>query len=331
MRSNRLAAIQRSGVFLLVMAAAGWMPATALAQAWPAKPITFVAPFPPGSAAEVIGRIIGPKLTEAWGQPVLVEARQGAGGTIGADYVAKSAPDGYTFLVGSSAETTVGVSLYRKIPYDTLRDFAPVIAVGPMPNVLVLHPEVPANSVAELVALAKSKPKQINFASSGNGTTSQLAMEMFKQQAGIDMNHIPYKGSQPAITDTLGGRTSLMWGPLATVMTHVRAGKFRALAVSTARRAVAAPELPTMAELGYGNYEASLWWGLLAPAATSKEIVAKLNAEVNTIMQNADVRAQLVRNGVEPLGGTSEAYAALLKSEIAKWAAVIKESGARVD
>ncbi len=313
------------------MAAVGCIPASALAQAWPAKPITFIAPFPPGSAAEVIGRIIGPKLTEAWGQPVLVEARQGAGGTIGADFVAKSAPDGYTFLVGSSAETTVGVTLYRKIGYDTLRDFAPVIAVGPMPQMLVVHPDVPAASVAELVALAKGRPKQINFASSGNGTTSQLAMEMFKQQAGIDMTHIPYKGSQPAITDTLGGRTSLMWGPLATVLPHVRAGKFRAMAVSTARRAAAAPEVPTMAELGYGNYEASLWWGLLAPAATPRDIVTKMNTEVNSILQNADVRAQLARNGVEPLGGSPETYAGLLRAEIAKWAVVIRESGARID
>jgi tripartite-type tricarboxylate transporter receptor subunit TctC len=316
---------------LLAMAAVGCIPASALAQAWPAKPITFIAPFPPGSAAEVIGRIIGPKLTEAWGQPVLVEARQGAGGTIGADFVAKSAPDGYTFLVGSSAETTVGVTLYRKIGYDTLRDFAPVIAVGPMPQMLVVHPDVPAASVAELVALAKGRPKQINFASSGNGTTSQLAMEMFKQQAGIDMTHIPYKGSQPAITDTLGGRTSLMWGPLATVLPHVRAGKFRAMAVSTARRAAAAPEVPTMAELGYGNYEASLWWGLLAPAATPRDIVTKMNTEVNSILQNADVRAQLARNGVEPLGGSPETYAGLLRAEIAKWAVVIRESGARID
>ena len=316
---------------LLLVAAAGWLPTSALAQAWPAKPITFIAPFPPGSAAEVIGRIIGPKLTEAWGQPVLVEARQGAGGTIGADFVAKSAPDGYTFLVGSSAETTVGVTLYRKIGYDTLRDFAPVIAVGPMPQMLVVHPEVPAASVSELVALAKGKPKQINFASSGNGTTSQLAMEMFKQQAGVDMTHIPYKGSQPAITDTLGGRTSLMWGPLATVLPHVRAGKFRAMAVSTARRAAAAPEVPTMAELGYGNYEASLWWGLLAPAATPRDIVTKMNTEVNAILQNADVRAQLARNGVEPLGGSPETYAGLLRAEIAKWAVVIRESGARID
>ncbi len=331
MRSSRLSATQRSGVFLLVMAAIGWLPAAALAQAWPAKPITFIAPFPPGSAAEVIGRIIGPKLTEAWGQPVLVEARQGAGGTIGADFVAKSAPDGYTFLVGSSAETTVGVTLYRKIGYDTLRDFAPVIAVGPMPQMLVVHPDVPAASVSELVALAKGRPKQINFASSGNGTTSQLAMEMFKQQAGIDMTHIPYKGSQPAITDTLGGRTSLMWGPLATVLPHVRAGKFRAMAVSTARRAAAAPEVPTMAELGYGTYEASLWWGLLAPAATPRDIVTKMNTEVNTILQNADVRAQLARNGVEPLGGSPETYAGLLRAEIAKWAVVIRESGARID
>jgi tripartite-type tricarboxylate transporter receptor subunit TctC len=301
------------------------------AQSYPAKPITFVGAFPAGSAAELLGRLIGQRLHEAWGQPVVVEARAGAGGTIGADFVAKSAPDGYTVLVGSSAETAVGVSLYKKIPYDTLRDFAPVIAIGPMPNLLVAHPELPAASVGELVALVKSKPRQLNFASSGNGTTSQLGMEMLKLQAGFDMTHVPYKGSQPAITDTLAGRTAVYFGPMATLLPHVRSGKLRALAVSTAKRSPAAPEVPTVVESGYSSFEGSLWWGLLVPAATPREIVAKLNAEVGRILEMPEVRTQLGRHGVEPHGGSPEAYAVLLKAEIAKWAAVIKESGARVD
>ena len=320
-------AVSRALLFSLLSFFAGAI----LAQGYPNKTITFIAPFPAGSAAELVGRVVASKLHERWGQPVIVEAKPGAGGTIGADFVAKAAPDGYTLLVGSSAETTVGVTLYRNIPYHTLRDFAPVIAIGPMPNMLVANPAAGIASIKDLVALAKAKPGQLNFASSGNGTTSHLGMEMLKLQAGIDMIHIPHRGSQPAITDTLGGRTAIMWGPMATVLPHVNAGKLRALAVSTDARSAAAPDVPTLKESGYSDFEASLWWGILAPAATPKDIVTKLNAEIGTIMQMPDVRASLVRLGVEPRGGSSEQYAALLKSEIAKWANVIKESGARVE
>jgi tripartite-type tricarboxylate transporter receptor subunit TctC len=320
-------ALSRALVFSLLSLFAGGI----LAQGYPSKPITFIAPFPAGSAAELLGRIIGSKLHERWGQPVVVEAKPGAGGTIGADFVAKSAPDGYTMLVGSSAETTVGVSLYRNIPYQTLRDLAPVIAIGPMPNVLVANPAAGIASIKDLVALAKSKPGELNFASSGNGTTSHLGMEMLKLQTGIDMIHIPHKGSQPAITDTLSGRTAIMWGPMGTLLPHVKAGKLRALAVSTDKRSPAAPDVPTLKESGYSDFEASLWWGILAPAQTPRDIVTKLNAEIGTIMQMPEVRASLVKLGVEPLGGSSEQYAALLKSEIAKWAHVIKQSGARVE
>jgi tripartite-type tricarboxylate transporter receptor subunit TctC len=315
----------------LIFSVLGLFAGGALAQGYPNKPITFIAPFPAGSAAELLGRIIGRKLHESWGQPVVVDAKPGAGGTIGAEYVVKSAPDGYTMLVGSSAETTVGVSLYKKISYHTLRDLAPVIAIGPMPNMLVANPAAGIGSIKELVTLAKSQPGKLNFASSGNGTTSHLGMEMLKLQAGIDMIHVPHRGSQPAITDTLGGRTDIMWGPMATLLPHVNAGKLRALAVSTDKRSAAAPDVPTLKESGYSDFEASLWWGILAPAATPKDIVAKLNAEIGRIMQMPDVRASLVKLGVEPLGGSSEQYAALLKSEIAKWANVIKESGARVE
>jgi tripartite-type tricarboxylate transporter receptor subunit TctC len=195
----------------------------------------------------------------------------------------------------------------------------------------VANPAAGITSIKELVAVAKSKPGQLNFASSGNGTTSHLAMEMLKQQAGIDLIHIPHRGSQPAITDTLGGRTAIMWGPMATVLPHVNAGRLRALAVSTDKRSAVAPDVPTMKELGYSEFEASLWWGILAPAATPKDIVTKLNAEIGRIMQMPDVRASLVKLGVEPVGGSPEQYAGLLKAEIAKWANVIKESGARVE
>lgn len=321
----------RAASAALIFSLLGLFAGAAPAQSYPHKPITFIASFPAGSAAELLGRIIGRKLHDSWGQPVVVDAKPGAGGTIGAEFVVKSAPDGYTLLVGSSAETTVGVSLYSKISYHTLRDLVPVIAIGPMPNLLVANPATGIASIKELVAFAKAKPGQLNFASSGNGTTSHLGMEMLKLQAGIDMIHIPYKGSQPAITDMLGGRTAIMWGPMATLLPHVNAGKMRALAVSTDKRSAAAPDVPTLRESGYSDFEASLWWGILAPAKTPKDIVTKLNTEIGKILQMPEVHTSLVKLGVEPLGGSPEQYAALLKSEIAKWANVIKESGARVE
>ncbi len=302
-----------------------------LAQGYPSRAIRFIAAFPPGSASEILGRVVGQKLHERLGQPVVVETRPGAGGTIGADLVAKSAPDGYTILVGSSAEITVGVSLYAKLPYDPVKDLAPIIVIGPVPNILVVNPSVPVTSVKELVALAKSKPGQLNFGSSGNGTTSHLAGEMLKLQAGIDMVHIPYRGSPPALTDLLGGRISVMFAPLTTALPHVRAGKLVALAVSSPKRSPATPEVPTLMESGFPDFEASIWFGFLAPAATPKDIVTKLNAEIGRILQVPDVRETLSKQGAEPVGGTPEEYGALIRRDIAKWAKVVKESGARID
>ncbi len=322
---ERLAGLVLSAVVV------GLGPGEALAQGYPSRPIRFIAAFPPGSASEILGRVVGQKLHESWGQPVVVEARPGAGGTIGADLVAKSAPDGYTLLVGSSAEVTVGVSLYPKLPYDPVRDLAPVIAIGPVPNILLVNPAVPATSVKELVALAKSRPGQLNFASSGNGTTSHLAGEMLKLQAGIDMVHIPYRGSPPALTDLLGGRISVMFAPLTTALPHVRAGKLVALGVSSPKRSSAAPEVPTMMESGFPDFEASIWFGILAPAATPKDVVGKLNAEIGRILKLPEVRETLSKQGAEPVGGTPEDYAALIRKDIAKWAKVVKESGARID
>lgn len=321
----RLAGVALSAVAVVLC------PGGVFAQGYPSRPIRFIAAFPPGSASEILGRIVGQKLHESWGQPVVVEARPGAGGTIGADFVAKSAPDGYTLLVGSSAEVTVGISLYAKLPYDPVRDLAPVILIAPVPNVLMVNPAVPATSLKELVALAKAKPGQLNFGSSGNGTTGHLAGEMFKLQAGIDVVHIPYRGSPPALTDLLGGRITMMFGPLTTALPHVKAGTLRALAVSSAKRSSAAPEVPTMMESGFPDFEASIWWGILAPAATPKAIVTRLNAEIGRILQLPDVRETLSRQGADPVGGTPEQYAAFIRTEIAKWAKVVKESGARID
>jgi tripartite-type tricarboxylate transporter receptor subunit TctC len=322
---------ERLAALLVAIAVAGLVPGEGLAQGYPNRPIRFIAAFPPGSASEILGRVVGQKLEERWGQPVVVETRPGAGGTIGADVVAKSAPDGYTLLVGSSAEITVGVSLYAKLPYDPVRDLAPVIVIAPVPNIVVINPSVPVTSVKEFVAMARSKPGQINFGSSGNGTTSHLAGEMLKLQAGIDMVHIPYRGSPPALTDLLGGRISVMFAPLTTALPHVKAGKLVALAVSSPRRSSAIPELPTLMESGFPDFEASIWFGLLAPAGTPKDIIAKLNGEVGKILQLPDVRETLGKQGAEPVGGTSEEYGALIKKDIAKWAKVVKESGARID
>ena len=323
--------IGRLIAMVVVVAVLGLDASAALAQGYPAKPIRVIAAFPPGSVSEILGRVVGHKLTEAWGQPVVVETRPGAGGTIAADAVAKAAADGYTLLMGSSAELTVGPNLYSKLSYDPLKHFAPVILVAVVPNLLVVHPSVPATTVKELVAVAKSKPGQLNFASSGNGTTGHLAGEMLKALAGIDMVHIAYKGSPPALTDTLAGQTSLMFGPIVTALPHARAGKLRALAVSSPRRSSAAPEVPTMVEAGFPDFEASIYFGISAPAGTPREIVARLNAEIGKALGVPEVRQTLLRQGAEPLGGTPEAYAAHIKAEIAKWARVVKISGARID
>lgn len=323
--------IGRLIALVTVVAALGLDASAALAQGYPAKPIRVIAAFPPGSVSEILGRVVGQKLTEAWGQPVVVETRPGAGGTIAADAVAKASADGYTLLMGSSAELTVGPNLYSKLSYDPLKHFAPVILVAVVPNLLVVHPSVPATTVKELVAVAKSKPGQLNFASSGNGTTGHLAGEMLKALAGIDMVHIAYKGSPPALTDTLAGQTSLMFGPIVTALPHARAGKLRALAVSSPRRSSAAPEVPTMGEAGFPDFEASIYFGISAPAGTPREIVARLNAEIGKALQVPEVRQTLLKQGAEPLGGTPEAYAAHIKTEIAKWARVVKISGARID
>ena len=316
---------------LTVVAVLGLDAGAALAQGYPVKPIRVIAAFPPGSVSEILGRVVGQKLTEAWGQPVVVETRPGAGGTIAADAVAKAPADGYTLLMGSSAELTVGPNLYSKLAYDPLKHFAPVILVAVVPNLLVVHPSVPATTVKELVAVAKAKPGQLNFASSGNGTTGHLAGEMLKAMAGIDMVHIAYKGSPPALTDTLGGQTSLMFGPIVTALPHARAGKLRALAVSSPKRSAAAPEVPTMIEAGFPDFEASIYFGVSAPAGIPREIVARLNAEIGKALGVPEVRQTLLRQGAEPLGGTPEAYAAHIKAELAKWAKVVKISGARID
>jgi tripartite-type tricarboxylate transporter receptor subunit TctC len=315
----------RFAAFVLLAAAC----TAGLAQGYPAKPIRIVVSFPAGGIADLYARIIGTKVQEAWGQPVVVENRTGAGGNIGAEAVAKSAPDGYTLNMSALGPHAVNVSLFTKLPYDPVKDFAAIALVLEAEGLLVLHPSVPANSVAELIAHARSNPGKLTFASAGMGTASHLAGELFKTMAKVDMTHVPYKGNVPAITDLLAGQTSLLFATMPTVLPHAKAGKLRALATIGARSA-AAPELPTVAE-SLPGFEVNNWIGLFAPAGTPPEIVRRWNGEVMRIMRSPEIQARLPGEGARFSPNSPEQFAAFVKSEIAKWAPVVKASGAKVD
>jgi tripartite-type tricarboxylate transporter receptor subunit TctC len=308
-----------------------FLPIMAFGQAYPAKPIRLVVPFPAGGSLDVVARAIGQKLTEAWGQPVVIDNRPGAGGNIGADLVAKAAPDGYTILEGALSTHAVNVSLYSKMPYDPVRDFVPITLVAVTPNVLVLNPSVPANSVKELIAYAKANPGKLSFGSGSNGSAGHLAGELFNSEAGIDMVHVPYKGAAPAMQDLLSGQIQLMFDNLANSMQQVRAGKLKALAVTTAHRSTLVPDLPTLSEAGLPGFDISTWWGFMAPAGTPKEIVAKWNAEVARILASPEMKAFFAQQGAEPSPTSPEAFGAMIKSEITKYAKIVKDSGAKVD
>ena len=303
----------------------------ALGQAYPAKPIRLVVPFPAGGSLDVVARAIGQKLTEAWSQPVVIDNRPGAGGNIGADLVAKAAPDGYTILEGALSTHAVNVSLYSRMPYDPVRDFAPITLVAVTPNVLVVNPSLPVNSVKELIAYAKANPGKLSFGSGSNGSAGHLAGELFKIEAGVDMTHVPYKGGAPAMQDLLAGQTQLMFDNLANSMQQVRAGKLKALAVTTAQRSTLVPELPTLSEAGLPGFDISTWWGFMAPAGTSKEIIAKWNAEVTRILETPEMKAFFAQQGAEARPTSPEAFGEMIRSEIAKYAKIVKASGAKVD
>ncbi len=303
----------------------------AFAQSYPNKPICLIVPYPAGGTTDILGRIIAQKLTENLGQRVVVENKPGAGGNIGAETAAKAAPDGYTILVAPVGTIAINVSLYRKIPFDPVKDLVPVTMAVANPLVLVVHPSVPAKSIRELIALAKSKPGQLNYGSGGNGTSMHLAGELFKTMAGIDMVHIPYKGSAPCITALLGGEVEMSFDQIVTSLPHAKGGKLRALAVSSPKRSQIAPDVPTFMESGLPGFEVSTWSGVFAPTGTPKEIVSRLNNEIVKILKMPDMRESLLRQGSEPVGNTTEEFAAYIKAEIAKWAKVVKDSGARVD
>jgi tripartite-type tricarboxylate transporter receptor subunit TctC len=301
-----------------------------LAQEYPAKAIRVVVPFPPGGGTDLMARSIMQKLGEILGTTVVIDNRGGAGGSIGSELVAKSPADGYTVLIVSGAHA-INPSIYPKLPYDSVRDFAPVTMFTSGPGLLVVHPSVPAKSVKEFVALAKSRPGQLNYASAGIGTPPHLAGELFKTMAGVNIVHVPYKGNGPAYTDLLGGHVSVMFPTIPTAIPHVRAGKLRALAVTTQKRTAITPELPTISESGVPGYDVSSWYGLLAPAGTPPAVVAKLQREIARVLRLPDVSEKLTSQGLDLVGNTPDEFAAIIKSEIVKWAKVAKASGAKAE
>jgi tripartite-type tricarboxylate transporter receptor subunit TctC len=305
--------------------------AAAIAQAYPAKPVRMIVPFPAGGATDIVGRLIAQKLTEAWGQQVIVDNRGGAGGTIGSDVAAKSPPDGYTMLLGTSSTHAVAPSLYSRLPYDPVRDFSPVSLAATATILLVVHPSVPAHNVKELIALAKRQPNALSFASSGNGGISHLIGEQFKSTAGIQMLHVPYKGDTPALVDLVSGQVHLMFGTAVSFLPYVKSGRLRALAVTNPRRSPVVPDAPTIAESGLPGFEALQWFGVFVPAGTPRDIVSRLNADIAKSLKLADVRERLVGLGAEVVANAPEAFAAFQKADSTKWARIVKESGAKID
>ncbi|HUL95135.1 MAG TPA: tripartite tricarboxylate transporter substrate binding protein [Usitatibacter sp.] len=301
------------------------------AETYPAKPIHFVVPYPAGGPLDLVARLLGQKVSEAFKQPVVVENRPGAGGNIGADVVAKSAPDGYTLLMGAVATHAINPTLYASIPYNATKDFIPVTQVASTPNVLVVNPQLPVANVREFIAYAKAHPGQLNFGSGSTGSAGHLAGELFKTMAGVEMTHVPYKGAAPAMNDLIGGQIQLMFDNLASSLAQVRAGKIRALAVTTAKRSPLAPELPTIAESGLPGFDISTWFGIFVPAGTPPGIVAQLHDEFVRALAAPEVRSRMLELGAEPVGSTPQQFAAYIQAEAQKYARVIKASGAKVD
>ncbi len=301
----------------------------AAAQNYPAKTVRMVVGYPPGGPTDVLARIVSQKLTQTWGQQVIVDNRPGASGMIGAEFTARAAPDGYTLLM-VPVTYAVTPSLFAKMTYDIEKDLSPVAQVAAAPFILVVHPTLPVKTVKDLIALDRRSPGQINFASASTGGMPHLAGELFNSMTGTKLVHIPYKGAAPATTDLLSGQVTLMFNNMLSAMPQVKAGRLRAVAVTSSKRSAAAPELPTIAETVPG-YEASGWYGAFAPAATSKELIGRLNAEMNRIMKMPDVTQRLAGDGVEAVGTTPEQFGAYLKQEVAKWGKVVKASGAKAD
>ena len=305
--------------------------AGALAQEWPSKPIRFIAPNLPGGPTDILARLIGQRLAESLGQPVVIENRAGAAGNIGTEAAAKAPPDGYTLVTGNNATFGANVSLYKRLGFDPVKDFAPVVLAATQPNILVVHPSLPVNSVKELVALARARPGQLNYSGSGMGANAHLAAELFKSMTGTSIVHIPYKSAAPALTDLIAGETQLMFATALSVVPHIKANRVRALGVTTAQRSRSMPELPTIAEAGVPGFEASTWHGVLVPAGTPVSIVERLNVEINRVLQRADARDRLAALGAEIVGGSAKEFADHIQREIPKWAKVIKTIGVQLE
>jgi tripartite-type tricarboxylate transporter receptor subunit TctC len=319
------------GVLLAVLAMIAAPSAWSQAGSYPSRPVRIVVPFPAGGTTDILARAIAQRLSESMGQPFIVDNRPGAGGNLGAELVAKSAPDGYTMVMGTVGTHAINPGLYPKMSYDHIKDFAPVLLVAGVPNILEVNPNVPVHTVAELIAYAKANPGKLNFASSGAGTSIHLSGELFKTMAGVSMQHVPYKGSAPALQDLMGGQVDLMFDNLPSSIALIKGGKLRPIAVTSASRSAALPDIPTIAESGLPGFEASSWFGLLAPAGTPPAIVDKINAEGNKWLASADAKEKLGSQGAIAGGGSPDDFVRHIAAETAKWAKVVKESGAKVD
>lgn len=300
-----------------------------IAQSWPAKPIHLVTPYPPGGATDILSRLVAPQME--LGQPVIVEARAGAGGNVGTDHVAKSAPDGYTLLMGASGPMAINASLYPKLPYDPAKDLQAIVLVASVPLVLVVHPSIQAGSVRELIALLRAAPEKYNYVSAGSGTPQHLSAELFKSMTGTRMQQIAYKGTGPAFTDLVSGRVPLAFMSVIAVLPYVQSGKLKALAVTGPKRSATAPVLPTVAEGGVRGYESNNWFGVAGPAGMPREIVMRLNAELNRILGQTEMKARLFTMGSDPVAGTPEEFSTFIRAEIVKWAKIVKDSGATAE
>jgi len=305
------------------------VPATA--QQYPARPIRMLIGFPPGGGTDIVGRIVAQKLSENLGQQIIAENRGGATGMVAAELAARAAPDGYTIMMAHIAAMSILPSLYPKMAYDTAKDFAPITLAGIGPNLLVVHPSLPVRSVKDLIALAKARPGQLHYASPGNGSVQHLSGELFKLQAKVDMLHIPYKGSGQSIVDLIAGHVQLNFDAVPVVLGHARQGRLRALAVTSAQRSALLPDIPTVSESGVAGFDMSTWWGLVAPSAVSKDIVAKLHAETVKALKMSEVRERLGGVGAEPGGNTPDQFGAFIRSETAKYARVVKDANIKID
>jgi tripartite-type tricarboxylate transporter receptor subunit TctC len=329
MKTNKYFALHC--IFLAALAVQLCMSASAVAQQYPVKPIRLVLPYPPGGGSDTIGRPLAQKMSEGLGQQVVVENRGGAGGNIGMEAVARSAPDGYTIVLALTAQLAVNPALFSKVPYDPLKDYAPITLLGSGGYILVVHPSLPVKTVKELIALAKTRPGQIAYSSSGNGSGGHLAAELLDSMAGIKMLHVPYKGGGPALMDLIAGQVQVLFSTQLASWPHVQSGRIRALASSIAKRPASLPDLPTVAEAGVPGFDAGVWYGVLAPAGTPRDIVMRLNSEVVRVLNQPDYRNLLVNNTIEPIGSPPEELSRYIRSELVKWAKVVKDAHVRVD